>query len=333
MKRLGLLLALLTTLPGAACDDSTTNSLVVVTVTAAPSMPAVSQLRVRASNASSTQTKLFPESSHGMPIVFDSSSNTSLALTLPKSRSGELQILIEALDASSNPVAVGSNKVDIVVGGRADVTISLVMGSTGDGGAPDAWVGDARAGRPDAGGTGGAGGIPGTGGASGIGGVIGGTGGVIGPGGVSGSGGVSSSGGIATSTGARVGTGGMVGPGGVVGRGGVTGGGGTVSTGGGSGTSTRPGSEPCSPAKEITSNNTGNFGTKSALCFRTKSTISGWGCSNLDGRTIKVNNVIVNCGAMPLPAKVNGYYYFDVSAGSYEYASIYWYALRIDAGP
>jgi len=94
---------------------------------------------------------------------------------------------------------------------------------------------------------------------------------------------------------------------------------------GGSGGSTGTGREPCSPAKDITSKNTGNFGTKSAFCFRTNSSIAGWGCSNLDGRTIKVNNTTVNCGASPLPAKVNGYYYFDVSAGTYEYASIHWW--------
>jgi len=38
-----------------------------------------------------------------------------------------------------------------------------------------------------------------------------------------------------------------------------------------------------------------------------------------------VNGVAKDCGNMPLPAKVNGYYYFDCSAGTYSYASIYWW--------
>ena len=102
-----------------------------------------------------------------------------------------------------------------------------------------------------------------------------------------------------------------------LGTGGDTGGGG--STGG---------TEPCTPAATITgtgSGNSGNFGTTGAYCFRTPDNISGWGCSNLTGRTLKVNNVTETCGALPLPAKIDGFYYFDSSAGSVDYASIYWY--------
>jgi hypothetical protein len=83
------------------------------------------------------------------------------------------------------------------------------------------------------------------------------------------------------------------------------------------------------PTKTITgsgSGNSGSFGTTGAYCFRTADTISGWNCSNFTGRTLKVNGTaIATCGTLPLPAKFNGYYYFDASAGGVDYASIYWY--------
>lgn len=82
-------------------------------------------------------------------------------------------------------------------------------------------------------------------------------------------------------------------------------------------------SEPCSPATSVT-NNTGNFNTTGKVCYKTVQNISGWGCSNFDGRTVKVNGVQVACGGA-LPAKTNGAYYFDVSAGAYSWASMYWW--------
>jgi len=86
------------------------------------------------------------------------------------------------------------------------------------------------------------------------------------------------------------------------------------------------GSEPCVPAQTVTGTQSGNFGTTGAYCFRTASTINGWGCSNLTGRTIKINGAsVASCGALPMPARYNGYYYFDVSAGTVDYASIYWW--------
>ena len=85
------------------------------------------------------------------------------------------------------------------------------------------------------------------------------------------------------------------------------------------------GDEPCTPSGTYTGGKTGEFGTKNAFCFRTPDNITGWGCSNLTGRTLKVNGVAETCAALPLPAKINGYYYFDVTAGDVDYASIYWY--------
>ena len=65
--------------------------------------------------------------------------------------------------------------------------------------------------------------------------------------------------------------------------------------------------------------------TSGAYCFCTPDTINGWGCSNFDGRTLLVNDVSKSCGSMPMPMKYNGYYYFEASAGTYAWASIYWW--------
>jgi len=51
----------------------------------------------------------------------------------------------------------------------------------------------------------------------------------------------------------------------------------------------------------------------------------GWGCSNFAGRTVKVNGVEMTCGKTPMPAKVNGYYVFEISAGTNTSSSLFWY--------
>jgi hypothetical protein len=68
----------------------------------------------------------------------------------------------------------------------------------------------------------------------------------------------------------------------------------------------------------------------------------GWGCSNTLGRTVTVNGTVMKtpadevmgnpqgdqppgCGDWPLPAKVNGYYFFEFSAGTHTFTSFYWY--------
>jgi hypothetical protein len=161
------------------------------------------------------------------------------------------------------------------------------------------------------------------------------SGGVVNPflGGATGSnGGIVSSGGLVSSGGTTTspfGSGGVDSGGGIVGNGGIASTGGDGSTGGATSTDGGGGgSEPCVPAKTITgsgSGNSGNFGTTGAFCFRTPDNITGWNCSNFTGRTLKVNGVTTTCGAASLPAKVNGYYYFDATAGGVDYASIYWY--------
>jgi len=70
-------------------------------------------------------------------------------------------------------------------------------------------------------------------------------------------------------------------------------------------------------------NNTGNFNTTGAACFRTNVNIAGWGCSNFDGRTVTVGGVARTCGQLPLTRAADGYYYFAVTAGTYPWASLY----------
>lgn len=81
--------------------------------------------------------------------------------------------------------------------------------------------------------------------------------------------------------------------------------------------------EPCSPAISVT-NGTGNLNTTGKACYKTTQNIAGWGCSNFQGRIVKVNGTTVACGGA-LPPKVNGANYFDVTAGAYTWASIYWW--------
>jgi endoglucanase len=93
------------------------------------------------------------------------------------------------------------------------------------------------------------------------------------------------------------------------------------SSGGGGG-----GTTPCASPVTFTGN-TGNFNTTGAVCFRTSQAVNGWGCSNLTGRTVRINNgtATTTCGGGPFPlAKTSdGYTYFAVSAGTYAWASIY----------
>lgn len=82
------------------------------------------------------------------------------------------------------------------------------------------------------------------------------------------------------------------------------------------------GSAPCSSPVDF-AGNTGNFNTTGAVCYRTAAVIHGWGCYNLDGRTLRVNDVAVSCGgALPAPW-ADGHTYFAVSAGTYPWAGLY----------
>lgn len=109
--------------------------------------------------------------------------------------------------------------------------------------------------------------------------------------------------------------------------GGVGGGGAAGSSAaGGVGGAQNQDNAPCSPAKDLSGGMSGPFGTVGPVCLRVTDEITGgWGCSSFDGRTVKVNGRAVMCMDFPLPDKIDGAYYFDISAGAHEYASIYWF--------
>jgi hypothetical protein len=73
----------------------------------------------------------------------------------------------------------------------------------------------------------------------------------------------------------------------------------------------------------VSGGQSGNFNTTGAICFTVTGTINGWGCSNADGRTVSVNGTSVTCGQMPLPG--SSPYTFSFSAGTYSWASFYWW--------
>ena len=74
------------------------------------------------------------------------------------------------------------------------------------------------------------------------------------------------------------------------------------------------------------SGHTPNFGTFAGMCFVTCDTIQGWGCSNTAGRSVTINGGPLACGALPIPAaKTPGYNVIDVTAGTLDYASLYWW--------
>jgi hypothetical protein len=73
----------------------------------------------------------------------------------------------------------------------------------------------------------------------------------------------------------------------------------------------------------ISGGQSGNFNTTGAVCYVVNSNIAGWGCSNIAGRTVTVNGTSVTCGQLPLPGSAP--YTFNFSAGSYTWASFYWW--------
>jgi hypothetical protein len=100
---------------------------------------------------------------------------------------------------------------------------------------------------------------------------------------------------------------------------------GAATSGASGSTNSGPSDAPCSPVVDGMGGMTGPFGTTGPYCLRVSGDIIGWGCSNFQGRTLKVNGTTVTCSELPLPDKLNGDYYFDVSAGDVTYASMFWY--------
>lgn len=71
----------------------------------------------------------------------------------------------------------------------------------------------------------------------------------------------------------------------------------------------------------LRSQNSGPFQTTGEQWFVVSQNINGWQASEVAGRTIRVNGVVLAPGQMPPPATANGSYYFQFSAGSFPWAS------------
>jgi hypothetical protein len=130
MARRALTLApLLALLIGAvACGDGTTQpqedqSIVVITVNFEGGVPELRQIRVAAHLGSGgvDAELFFPVTPTAAPIP----AGSTLALLIPTTRSGLLDLTLHGLDAGQNRVARGSGQTTIQVGKRVDVAITL----------------------------------------------------------------------------------------------------------------------------------------------------------------------------------------------------------------
>jgi hypothetical protein len=78
------------------------------------------------------------------------------------------------------------------------------------------------------------------------------------------------------------------------------------------------------PREPAQAGNSGGFGTTDAVCYFVDEQFNAWACSNMGSRTVSVNGMMSMCGGA-LPARIDGGYYFEFSAGTPEYTSFYWY--------
>ena len=124
--RLTLVLALLA--GAGACGDGgggatpEEQSIVVITLNLEVGVPELRQIRVNAhlANPAMSNDLFFPTVPAG-PIQ----SGSTLALLLPTTLSGLLDLIVWGLDANGNAVARGNGQTTIAVGDRVDYTISL----------------------------------------------------------------------------------------------------------------------------------------------------------------------------------------------------------------
>ena len=183
-----------------ACEKSDGVVIVNVTAEADVDVASVFQLRAQVSNAGQGNTRLFPGTPGARPIVFD----TSFSLTVPRDRTGAMDIALDGLDATGAAVANGAATVDLHGGDKVTVAITLHAGPSlcGNGRIDSGEACDdgdrlssgdcdylcqSRTSGPGVGGNGGASGAAGSGGAGGGGAGAGGGGGAAGTGGMAGS--------------------------------------------------------------------------------------------------------------------------------------------------
>lgn len=75
--------------------------------------------------------------------------------------------------------------------------------------------------------------------------------------------------------------------------------------------------------------NTGNFDTAGAVCVKIKGSFGGWGFSNSEGRKWRINGgSFGTTSGESVDATSDGYVYIDITAGSFTWASVYWYNCK-----
>jgi len=126
-----LLLALALVVGAGACSDSAggggpteePQSIVVIKVNFDASAVALHQIKVAAhlGSAGMDATLFFPVTPSPEAIA----PGATLAILIPITRMGLLDLIVTGLDANKTPVAMGNGQTTIAVGDRVDVTISL----------------------------------------------------------------------------------------------------------------------------------------------------------------------------------------------------------------
>ena len=124
-----LVLALLVSAGAGACGGDggvvpipEEQSIVVITLNLAAGVPELRQVQVKAHLANpAMDTDLFFPTVPAGPIQ----SGATLALLIPITRMGLLDLIIFGLDAGGTAVARGNGQTTIMVGDRVDYTISL----------------------------------------------------------------------------------------------------------------------------------------------------------------------------------------------------------------
>ena len=157
MRRIFLGLAFL----ALACKagSSSSQDVLLVTVKAPADLTGITHLNVTFTNAGTSETQSYPPNPTSTPIVF----STTLSATMPKSRTGNIDVSIDGLDAQNTVLAHGETSQDLVSGGQTNVTVTLAAVPVGS----DAGVGG-QGGATATGGSGGQGGAAGAGGAGGV---------------------------------------------------------------------------------------------------------------------------------------------------------------------
>jgi cysteine-rich repeat protein len=108
---------------GASCG-SDSDSSIVVHVQGPTTLPPIFRFHAIPSNDETSDSKLFPMTLPAQAIAMP----TAFSITLPRTRTGDVDIALDALDATGDIMANGTGTTTITVGGTAEVTITLTAG-------------------------------------------------------------------------------------------------------------------------------------------------------------------------------------------------------------